>query len=310
MTQYFLGVDGGQSGTTAVIGDEDGRVLGEGHAGPANLPGDPESEKKFVEAIRTAVEAACLNAGINPGIRFARACLGLSGGASGREALIRQIIASDGFVFANDAEIALTGAFARAPGIVVVAGTGSIAFGRNGLDRVARAGGWGYLFGDEGGGSWIARQALRAALRFEEGWGPPTALRGMLLDRTGARNINDLVHRCYTPEFPRGRIASLAFTVNQAAESGDPEALDIFRSAARELAALARAVRDQLFGQNEAIPCAPIGGVFQSRLLRSRFQIELPSGLEFSTPLYNPARGALLEAFGTTRQPYLVRRLG
>jgi N-acetylglucosamine kinase-like BadF-type ATPase len=307
MPQYFLGVDGGQSGTTAVIGDETGRVVGVGHSGPANLPGDPEARQKFADAIRTAVEAACSEAGIHPGTRFARACLGLSGGVSGREALIRRVITSDGFVFSNDAEIALTGALPRTPGIVVIAGTGSIAFGRNKLGQVARAGGWGYVFGDEGGGFWIARQALRSALRFEEGWGPPTALRAILLDSTGARNINDLMHRCYTPEFPRRRIASFALTVNQAAEAGDPEALAILSDAARELAALAQAVRNQLFGPGEPVPCAPVGGVFHSRLLRSSFRSKLAPGLEFSTPRYDPARGALLEALG---QPNLVRGLG
>src|SRR5258706_176871 len=78
------------------------------------------------------------------------------------------------------------------------------------VGRAARAGGWGYIFGDEGGGFDITRQALRAALRFEEGWGPATALRVMLLQATGARDANDALHRFYTQEYPRPRIASFS----------------------------------------------------------------------------------------------------
>jgi len=107
----------------------------------------------------------------------------------------------------SDAFIALSGATAGGPGLVAIAGTGSIAFGRNAAGRTARAGGWGYLFGDEGGAFSIVRQALRAALRHEEGWGAPTELRPALLEATGAASANDLLHRLYTAEFTRQRIA-------------------------------------------------------------------------------------------------------
>ena len=86
----------------------------------------------------------------------------------------------------------------------MIAGTGSFCFGRNGAGQTARAGGWGYVFGDEGGGFDLSRQAVRAGLRFEEGWGPPTALRAMLLEATGAVDMNDLLHRMYTAEYPTG----------------------------------------------------------------------------------------------------------
>src|SRR5208282_6278819 len=94
----------------------------------------------------------------------------------------------------TDAAIALSGATATGQGIAAIAGTGSIAFGRNAEGRTARTGGWGYIFGDEGGAFDIARQALRAALRMEEGWGPETALRRMLLEATGAATVNQAQH--------------------------------------------------------------------------------------------------------------------
>jgi N-acetylglucosamine kinase-like BadF-type ATPase len=85
----------------------------------------------------------------------------------------------------NDAVIALAGASAGGPGIITISGTGSIALGRNAEGRGARAGGWGYVFGDEGSGFDVARQAVRAALRMEEGWGPATCLRGVLMEAAG-----------------------------------------------------------------------------------------------------------------------------
>jgi N-acetylglucosamine kinase-like BadF-type ATPase len=319
MPQYFLGVDGGQSSTTAIIGDENGRVLGVGRGGPSNHAGAAEGQARFVDAIRASVGAACVQAGLG-WVRFFSSCLGLSGGGSAdKQLLMGQILASDHLSVTNDATIALSGALAGEPGIVVIAGTGSIAFGRNAQGRTARAGGWGYLFGDEGGAFWIVREALRAALRWEEGWGSPTALRAILLDATRARNMNDLMHRCYTSEFPRPRIASLALQVNYAAEAGDPVARQILRDAAQELAALARAIRSQLFDASEPVPCAYVGGVFHSRGLRSGFRetLEREPGLLATAPVHDPAVGALLEAYrvvGTIpygiRQPFVVRRLG
>jgi len=289
MSRYFLGVDGGQSGTTALIGDEGGQVAGIGRAGPCHQPG----------AIRDALDAACDQAGLRSGIRFAAACLGLSGGLADKPSVIGEIVASDRIILTTDALVALTGAMAGEPGVVVVAGTGSIAFGRNRAGRVARAGGWGYLFGDEGGGFWIVRQAMRAALRLEEGWGVPTSLRARLLDATGARNINHLMHRCYTPEFRRERAAALSILVHHAAESGDPAALKILDDAARELALLAISVRGQLFESEEPISVSYSGGVFRSRIVLSQFRQWLAPeyGVRVASPVYSPAVGALLEAY-------------
>src|SRR3984957_3010301 len=243
MPQYFLGVDGGQSSTTALIGDDTGRVLGVGRGGPCNHVGASEGRTRFIDAVQSSLRAACLQAGLPPGVRFRSACLGFSGGPADKASILNELLVSDRTLVTDDAVIALAGATAGEPGIVVIAGTGSIALGRNAGDRTARAGGWGYLFGDEGGAFWIARQALRAALRFEEGWGVPTALRAILLNfmisrNVPMRNMNDLLHRCYTVEFPRPRVASLSVLVNHAAESGDPVALEILDAAARELALL------------------------------------------------------------------------
>ncbi len=305
MPGYFLGVDGGQSSTTAVIGDETGRVVGVGYGGPCNHAGAAEGRAKLVGAIQQSLRGACAQAGLDAeSARFTSACLGFSGGPADKESILKEILRSERILVTDDALIALAGATAGEPGLVVIAGTGSIAFGRNSAGRTARAGGWGYLFGDEGGAFWIARQALRAALRWEEGWGVPTALRGILLNfmisqDVPMRSINDLLHRCYTAEFPRPRVARLSILVNQAAESGDPVALEILDAAARELALLAVAVRGQLFGTGEAMLAAYSGGVFHSRILLARFRDWMASeaGVRVTAPVYRPAIGALLEAY-------------
>ncbi|HUA20026.1 MAG TPA: BadF/BadG/BcrA/BcrD ATPase family protein [Bryobacteraceae bacterium] len=300
MPQYFLGIDGGQSSTTALIGDETGRVIGAGRGGPCNHAGAAEGRAKFVAAMTACLQAACAQAGLDPSsVRFACACLGFSGGPADKEAILREILASDRMVVTTDAFIALTGATAGEPGLIVIAGTGSIAFGRNATGQTARAGGWGYLFGDEGGGFHIVRQALRAALRAEEGWGPPTALRAVLLQTTGAHDMNQLLHLFYTAEFPRDRVAGLAKLVDGAAENGDHVAREILHEAAQQLAILAAAVRRQLFGAGERVRLAHVGRVFHSRILLARFQtlVQLDEGTLVEPPLYPPAGGALLEAY-------------
>ena len=162
--KLFLGVDGGQSSTTALIGDENGRVLGVGRAGPCNHAGAAEGRSKFVHALGACVQDALAQASeairkATPDVseatadatRFECACLGFSGGPEDKEKLAREIVDAKQYAFTHDALIALSGAAAGGPGVVTIAGTGSIAFGRNSVGRTARAGGWGYTFGDDGG---------------------------------------------------------------------------------------------------------------------------------------------------------------
>jgi N-acetylglucosamine kinase-like BadF-type ATPase len=293
----FLGVDGGQSGTTALVADRSGKVLGAGQAGPCNHVGGPDGRAKFTAAIQGSVGAACQQAGAEPG--FTAACLGFSGGPADKDALVRELIRAGQFLITDDAAIALTGATGGAPGIVTIAGSGSISYGRNAARKQARAGGWGHVFGDEGGAFDLARQALRAALRFEEGWGPQTALHRMLLAHTGASTANDLLHRLYSTDFPKPRIAAMARLVDEAAVNGDPIARELLNAAASQLATITAAVRSQLFAPGEPVRVAWMGGVFRGDLLRERFRmfVELEEGVSAGPPAHGPAAGALLEAF-------------
>lgn len=291
--KYYLGIDGGQSSTTALIGDSEGRVVGYGRGGPCNHVTGPEARTKFLNAIGGCVRAAAAEAGLAEPFRFAAACSGFSGGAKDKAFLLDEIFAADEKYVTHDAEIALVGATGGEPGVMVIGGTGSIAFGRDANGKTIRAGGWGYVFGDEGGGFDLTRQALRAALRMEEGWGPATTLRAKLLASTGAEDVNDLLHRFYTPEFPRQEIAAMSRQVDEAAREGDEIARKILRDAAVSLAGYGKAVREVVFGAGSTVPVRTVGGVFQIALVREEFARQV----EAEQPVYLPAAGALLEAY-------------
>ena len=284
-----------------MIGDESGRVVGVGRAGPCNHVSTAESEARFREAIGGAVAAAASAAGLKEAT-FAAACLGLSGGPADKDALVREMVGAEKYVVTTDAVVALTGATAGEPGVIAISGTGSIAFGRNAGGRIARAGGWGYVFGDEGGAFDMVRQAVRAALRQEEGWGTTTSLRERLLAATGALDMNHLLHAFYTPEYPRSKIASYAKLVDEAAREGDAVAREILQGAAQALATLVAAVRRQLFHRADPARISYIGGAFASDILRERFAIivELESDTHVHPPAFGPAAGALMEAYRLT----------
>ena len=300
MSRIYLGVDGGQSGTTALIGDHDGRVLGMGRSGPCNHVKGPGGREKFVNAIGGSVREALRAAGFDEHRRdFAASCMGFSGGPADKQALIVEMFSIPALEVTTDMPIALSGATAGHPGVITNAGTGSFSYGRNAAGLTARAGGWGYIFGDEGGAFDTTRQALRAVLRHEEGWGPATTLRERLLAATGATTANDLLHRFYTTDFTRPMIAGYSKLVDEAAREGDHVARDILHAAAQQLATSAAAVRRQLFTDGNLVPVSYIGGLFKSDFVRERFRslVELEDGNRVQPPTYGPAAGALIEAY-------------
>jgi N-acetylglucosamine kinase-like BadF-type ATPase len=311
-TRYYLGVDGGQSGTIGLLSDESGRVLGMGQGGPSNHVAAHEGRAKFFAAVGSVLTQACQAAGLDAqSLEFASVCLGFSGGAADKEAYSRELIRSHKYKITHDAEIALSGATEGDPGIVVIAGTGSMVFGRNADGRTARAGGWGYIFGDEGGGFDLTRQALRSALRHEEGWGVASTLKERLLAATGTPTVNELMHRFYTPEFPRPVIAALSSLVSDAAEEGDEEAQRILFDAAGQLVNYVEGVYRTIFQPMQTVPVAYIGGVFKSRFLLEEFvkTIRYRLACRAIPPKMGPAAGAVLEALRADRNSSAVSNL-
>ncbi len=299
--ELFLGVDGGQSATKAAVGGADGRILGRGVGGPCNHAKQGEGRERLERGLRAAVGAALEPLGVSlDTVRFRAACLGMSGGPDDKHEIIAGLIRAVQLEVTTDAHIALYGAV-EGPGTVVISGTGSIALGRDAAGTVHRAGGWGYVFGDEGSGFDIVRQALRAALRFEEGWGPETALLPELLARSGAASANDLLHRCYTDEFPRDRVAAWAPLVHDAAANGDAEAIRLLHAAAHQLARLALRVRDRLDAPQSAV--SYVGGTFRSSFVLGAFATEIKarSGGRVAAPESPPEAGALRRALELAR---------
>jgi N-acetylglucosamine kinase-like BadF-type ATPase len=295
----YLGIDGGQSSTTALIADETGRVIGRGRGGPCNHVSTAEGRAKFHSAVGDCLRQAFQEAKLDASsVVFRAACLGFSGGVEDKDAYARELIRSTRYKITHDAEIALAGATAGEPGIIIIAGTGSIAFGRNAQGEIARAGGWGYIFGDEGGAFDLTRRALRAALRYEEGWGPETALRRLLLESTGAVTADELLHRFYGDRCDRSYVASLAVLVNRAAEEGDHVAIEVFTQAGEKLSWFVEGVYRRLFKNGEVVLIAYVGGVFGSMTLRQKLASAVASrtGCRLVAPLLSSAAGALLEA--------------
>lgn len=295
----YLGVDGGQSHTKVAVGDAQGVIVGRGTAGPCNHVKSGEGREKLRRAVTEAVSKALEPTGRAFGeTQFASACFGMSGGPEDKRQLLAELLSCKRLEVTTDAAIALWGGTGGQPGVVVIAGTGSMAFGRNASGETMRAGGWGYLYGDEGGAFNVARNALRAALRDEEGWGPATRLRAALLEATGATDVNDLLHRFYTDEFPRQRVAALAPLVDDIAASGDAVARQVLLEAGQSLAGYGDAVRRGLFEPGAAVPVVQVGGAFNSQLVQEGFRAVLEgSGAEIVAPRFDPAAGALLWAY-------------
>ena len=308
-SRYYLGIDGGQSSTIALIADEDGRVLGRGKSGPCNHVSAAEGRAKFTAAINGCLQEACQQAGLDwRNIQFASVCLGFSGGAEDKDQYARELIRSEKYKITHDAEIALSGAVPDGAGIIAIAGTGSMIFGRNQEGEVARAGGWGYIYGDEGGAFDLTRRALRAALEYEEGWGTAANLHRMLLEASGTESANRLLHSFYGG-VPRPTIASYAPIVTEAALGGDPIARAILAEAAAGLTRYVRGAYNRLFPAREPVQVCYIGAVFRSEPLLGSFreQIAVAIQCQVGPPRFSPVVGALLEALradGNSNVPF------
>lgn len=294
----FLGVDGGQSSTRAVIGDASGAILARAVGGPGNQVsagiGNTNLREVMADLLRDALRAARLP----EESAFEAACFAMSGGPDGKEAILNESIRAGAIRVTTDAAAALEGASPGMPGIAVIAGTGSMALGRDRTGRTARCGGWGYAFGDEGGAFDIVRRAVRKALAAEEGWGEPTALRETLMEATASKTANEALHRFYTSDWPRNRIASLAPAVDRVALGGDPVARWVMERAGSALGSLTEIVAECLAASDLDLTLYPVGGVFRSRLVRESLKSRLePLDLRIGEAAHDAAVGALIMAY-------------
>lgn len=257
-----LGIDAGGSKTVAWVADGDGRLLGEGRSGGANLHsvGELAAEKTLFEVIHAAL-------GDEPSLP-STVCIGMAGlDRPDEAAVVREVLRRLGcrgqVVAVNDAHIALVAGADEQPGLVVIAGTGSIAYGIGPSGMAARAGGWGEVYGDEGSAFWVGARALAAVVRAADRRGPATALTALVLRHAGAERIDGLVRQVHTRPDRRQMIAAMAGLVASANAAGDAVAGEILRAAAHELALAARSVIEQLGVRGEAIKVVLSGGLFK-----------------------------------------------
>ncbi len=294
----FIGVDGGGSKTLAVLAGERGQELGRGSAGGCNY--QVVGIEPAQAAITSAIQGAFGVAGI-PYQPVKCLCLGLAG--VGRpddrawvEEFARQNRLAERVKIANDGQLLLWAGTPDGWGVGVVSGTGSIAYGRGPDGREARAGGWGYLIGDEGSGYAIGRAALQAVAQAADGRAEPTSLTAKILAYWKLNAPWDLVGKIYRSGIGRVEIAGLASLVFEEALAGDVAALQIETQAGRDLADMLSVTANRL-GLTGKIPCALGGGVlanspgFARRVIHEAFELGL--NLDPVTPVDEPVRGAV-----------------
>jgi N-acetylglucosamine kinase-like BadF-type ATPase len=231
---------------------------------------------------------------------FDAAFLGITGANGRTEAAVRDCVAARRFRLANDKVNALASVTTGKPGVVVIAGTGTIAYGENSRGETADASGWGFLLGDEGGGFWIARQAIAAACRAHDRRGPETALTGALLRAAGVDDMWDLHALIYSEKLSRADIAALAAVVPRAARDGDTAARRILRQAGSELGLSASVVAQRLRMHRGATAVGMVGGVFRmSDFVRSSFRRKVRGTVPkavFAGARFTPVIGSVLLA--------------
>jgi len=258
LSRVFAGIDGGGTKTVVVLVDESGREIVRHIAGTSNpaVIGFDRCIAVLVASIRA------VTAETGSSLPLAGGWIGLAGfdrpGDRQRIAPALRVLVTDPHL-SNDGELVLAGLPDRL-GVAVIAGTGSIAFGRNAAGQRARAGGWGHIFGDEGSGWALGKESLRAIAEHIDGLGPETALTALVRETWALDDPSQIVTRAYDPATGKREIAALSSLTIKAGWSGDPVANHIIETEAAKLASQVIAVAGRL-GFTEAIPLAMSGGL-------------------------------------------------
>jgi N-acetylglucosamine kinase-like BadF-type ATPase len=296
--RLFGGVDGGQSGARAVVGDESGRVLASAQGGPLFAPGGT-LDADALGALADLLAGARARAGLGA-VPFAAVVAGVSGHDDARDVPAHPSLAARVLVL-HDTAVAHAGALDGDDGIVVIAGTGSVAIGSDDAGHRVRRGGWGFLFGDEGSAVWIAREAIAAAMRDADDGDAETPLARAACAHFAVPSLRALQHAVRGGAIPPERLATFAKVVLAAASEGVAAANDVRAAAVRALAALAAGVDRRLdapaYGERRAVSWA--GSLFADVAFGDAFATAVRSALphaRVAAPAGDPALGALLLA--------------
>lgn len=293
----YLGVDGGQSHTEALVADGNGRIVGRGLGGPS-VSTDFTGGEQLARAVREAVGNAL---GTSDFPAFKAAHFGLTGEFRERkEEIIKSLLSTEELGVGHDSEAALSGALLGRPGVVVIAGTGSVVLGENEEHETARAGGMGYMFSDEGSGFWTAVQTVRLAILERDGVIENSGVHEFVCRHFGTSSVDEVTNGFYSGRLTRDSLASLAKTVQEEVAAGRFAALEYHLDVgARQLADKVRAVAGRL-RIRPGFGVAGVGGMFRGKPFHSLFRKHLRSVLpqaEFREAAFGPCVGALLLAY-------------
>jgi len=321
----LIGVDGGASSTRCLVSNHQGEILAFAVGKPSSHPYTEESCKQLQQGLRSAIIPALEQLPRGKATRCDAMCLGLTGiffGPTGEKQhhLIRSfldaLVSYRDISIRNDMEIALKGASVSGQGVVVYAGTGSHAYGTDEQGRWANAGGWGYLFGDDGAGFHIGRAVLRAVFRAHDDPRFTTALTKRLFERFDTQDPQEIrAHLFRAEKSVVPLVASLSRLASEAAAEGDIAAIKILEQAGRDLSIIAIRVIRKLGVESEPVEVYPVGGVFSAnRRLKEQFEETLTRQVpdaHILSPRFSPVFGALLfsmEQAGVVIGPEILTR--
>ena len=287
MSDLYLGLDGGGTKTAALLMDGDGNILGRGEGGPGNIIHTPDNILK--RSVMDSVKQACANASVeSESCHFNRVCAAMAGYSDELRrdsflGILHNTLNSKAIRVEPDYVAAFWGATHGSPGIVVVAGTGAIAYGRNDQGKSWREDGLGFLLGDRGSGFNLGLRTLRHTLeKMQEG--KLDRLSEAVIEHTGAESQNHILQWLYS-DFQPAKVATLAPVVGQLADSGDEAACYHLAVMARRLRHSVRQVRHNLWLSRES-PVYTLGGLWKV----SRFLVS-----EFTEPCWQPSSGLQIE---------------
>ncbi|MFN7926721.1 MAG: BadF/BadG/BcrA/BcrD ATPase family protein [Blastocatellia bacterium] len=308
--EYYLGIDGGQSHTTALIANADGFIVGRGVSGPSNHTREPGGRERLERAVSESVgdalrAAGLLERGFIGDFHFHSAHLAMTGEPEDKLEIISQLLHAEYLIVDHDAPGALAGALAGENGVIVLAGTGSVAYGEMQISpqtlRQARVGGNGYMFGDEGSGFWLGKESLRLAIHFEEReWSDADTLGAALRTHFKRDTLKAIAEDFYAGTISRDQLASFTTRLDRLARQGEEMALQLLQQAATDLAELAEATVLKLGATRRRVQVSFGGGVFNSKLLLRHFKTAVKQRLpkaQIVVPHFGPDGGALLLAY-------------
>ena len=306
--KYLIGLDGGGTKTQCVITDFKLKVISESAGGPSNflMLGTETVSETLFDLISECISKAGIDFG-----ELAAAVLGTTGAGRKKDAeklgkdfvefAKNKGVDFNSFSVESDARIALEGAFSGKPGTILIAGTGSIMFGKDRKGEIHRVGGFGRLIGDEGSGYMIGRKGLIALAKEYDGRGGKTLLAGLVDEKFGISNPANLITEIYNNKFD---IASAAPLVINAAEKGDPICISILEDETKELIRHVEAMKKLLM--DASVKLCLIGGIIStgnyfSKLFEEKINKAVP-GVQINKPDYPPVMGAILMAKERSRK--------